>query len=927
MSRVTAIVVLLVAFGVAEAETVRLKATADVWVSAFPKEEGFSAGKYEAFKLKSIQELAAIRFDAAPAAGREVLAARLLLRPTGENMLRYVRVSTVNADWVEGANAERLSAGDGASFNHADNATKRPWAWTGSQMCDVIMTAGNSLATWSQRKRLADGWVSVALTPELIHALVAGDSDGLAVMDGGTPKFLNNFVHSVQSKSPPYIEVDLGGKIAAAPAPPKAKAAPDPAAAHMTTGAIAITIAEAKGVFCWRLRLGGKPVPRWRVKHPVAKGPTTFTLDELEPGRTYKLEIVAVSPGGAASKPTALTVAASPALARPPVLGKLTAPAVAFEPAKPTGKLRVWACPPLVKISPTTGKTMHDDVGGEVDYRACNAVWRGGRVVLSGARGEYVSYQLVIENLSDSPVRGITVRPGPLASAARTAIGGDVEVYRNWYAKNKSGKWQPAYCVPLKAGAGLTIPDPQRLLAGQSSQTVYVELYIPKDARPGRYRGAVAVGAAGEIARLPVTLEVADFALPDELCFWPQLNTYSLPMDTAADFYRLAQRHRSVMFYRNWRPKLKGSGKDIEVVWDEYDRRVGPLLTGSAFKSCRRAGVPVEAISLPYFDSWPTPLTKRTYNYPGYWPGKGDKTDGLIAHYLTAPYIADALSADYKAAFTAVQRQFVEHFKAKGYDRTEMQCLFVGKNTHRTNYGVNMWWTTDEPYHWDDWLALRFFGRLWAAGRRPGEQKQWVFRGDVSRPQWQGAMLNGAVDVVHFGTGASTAPAMIRRCRALAAETPLAWRTYGSANADNASNLGSVVWILTAWLNGSKAALPWQAMGNDKALDTNDSAVGGNALVAPGKRFGLACVADIRLKAFRDAEQIVEYLNLVERRYKLTREQTRAMVAAALNLKSTIAAGAAADNADALRFGQLKAWQLAELRRALAALIVKKPGN
>jgi hypothetical protein len=253
-----------------------------------------------------------------------------------------------------------------------------------------------------------------------------------------------------------------------------------------------------------------------------------------------------------------------------------------------------------------------------------------------------------------------------------------------------------------------------------------------------------------------------------------------------------------------------------------------------------------------------------------------------------------------------------------------MQAVFVSKNTHRIKYGINMWWTTDEPYHWDDWLALQWYGRLWASGRRGGEAKQWVCRADVSRPQWQGRVLDGAVDTVYFGTGAFTSAPMRRRCRTLARQAPLELRVYGSANRDDASNLGSAAWILDAYLNGASAALPWQTLGDDKALDAGDPAGGGNALLVPGDRFGVPVVADMRLKAFRDAEQIVEYLKIVSDRYGLSRRQLRAMVQRAMPMRAGTRAGAAADNADALTFGRLKAWQLVGLRRALAQLILSR---
>ena len=112
-----------------------------------------------------------------------------------------------------------------------------------------------------------------------------------------------------------------------------------------------------------------------------------------------------------------------------------------------------------------------------------------------------------------------------------------------------------------------------------------------------------------------------------------------------------------------------------------------------------------------------------------------------------------------------MQRQFIEHFKEKGYNRTEMQCFYGGKNTHRIDWGVNMWWTTDEPYHWDDWLALQFFCRLWAQGRGAADPRLWAARGDISRPNWQGRVLAGVLDCVYIGGFSS--PGNYTRCRIL----------------------------------------------------------------------------------------------------------------------------------------------------------------
>ena len=924
---VLALVLAAAGQGAALGETVRLKATADIWVSdAVAKERNTSSGKCSRLKLKTIQEMSAIRLDASPAKGREVLEATLFLRRAGRDQLRYIRVSTVNGDWVEGNGTRPYGPADGATFLFADGRTKKPWAWPGSQFCDVILGSGHSITAWAECRKLPNGWVSLPLPPAFVRAMVCGDTDGLAIQDGGDLEYFNNFLHSVQSRgSEPYIEVELGRPLTAVPALPTVHARPAHERPLPDARVLRVSIEEAKDVFCWRLTLDGRPVERWRVAHPAPKGATVFYLEDLPLAVKYTLQVTAVSPGGAASPTMTVHVHSRAEAPPPPTLRKLAPPELGKERLEPGGRFRVWACPPLVKINPGTGQAMFGEMGDDVDYRQGNAVWDSRRIRLFGARGETVSYQLVVTNLRGKSLANITVMPEGFTGPAGSVLPKSrTELFRNWPARNKDGKWQPAYCVPLAAGAAFSIPDPLRKLPGETTQSVTVEVTIPKGAPPGRYTGTVSVRAEGVGSGIPVLLDVLDFVLPDRLSFWPELNAYRIPKNAHA-CWRLAHEHRCVANYWKLEPDLRGSGKGIQVVWDRYDRDVGPLLSGDAFKTCKRAGQPVEVMYLPFEDSWPTPLTKQTYNYQGHWPKRGDDRKWLIQHYRTAPFIGDALSRDYKAAFLAVQRQFIEHFKAKGWSRTEMQCFYGGKNTHRIQYGSNMWWTTDEPYHWADWLALQFFCKLWTQGRGAADPRRWAARADISRPQWQGQTLDGIVDTVYFGTGSFSSPAMYRRCRTLARQAPLDLRSYGSANRDNESNTGSVVWCLNAWLHGARAVLPWQTLGSDKALDVNDAgAGGGNALIVPGDRFGVPVVADLRLKALRDGQQLVEYLVELGKRRKLSRAQLRRMVSGTIRLETGARAGTGLDNADALQFGALEAWQIAGLRRALADLIVSK---
>ena len=911
-ARVAFALLLVLLSAVASAEVVRLPATADIWLSdANDAERSTSAGKHERIKLKTIQEMAAIRFDATPAAGREIHRATLHLRRVGDDMLRYIRISTVNQNWAEGNATDAYSPADGATYQFADAATPTPWAWQGSQFCDVIMGAGNSWAQWAERREEADGWVSVQIAADMVYAMVAGDTDGIAIMDGGNPTFANNFLHSVQSgASAPYIEVELGGALPVEIGAPTLAVEPAPDAARMGSGALRVTLSDAPDALAWRVWVDGERVQRWRIPHPRRGETTAFTLDALAPQAAHTVEAAAVGASGRVSTRVAASATASAGLATAS-LDAPRSPGPAAPTPEPTAPASVWVLPPLRKLSP----------GRPPDA----ASTRGSSARIFGARGEYVSLQIAV---TADPVRTLTATAAPLAHEDGSEIATtDVELYRTWYARDGDGEWQTAYCVPAASGETTQFPAPRRDPGLGRVEALYVDIYVPKDAAAGVHRGAISVRVnEADAVDVPIEVDVYDFELPDRLTFWPELNAYRIPRDAdPMEYYRLAQAHRAVLNCWRWAPRLDGSGADIVVDWAEYDRDVGPLLTGEAFADSRRGPVPVEVMYLPFEDSWPTPLTEETYAYHGYWPGRGEDRQHLVDHYQTAPYIADALSNDYVSAFLSVQQQFFAHFEEKGYASTEMQCFYGGKNTHRIDYGSNIWWTTDEPYHWDDWLALQFFCALWTGGRGDVDATMWPARADISRPQWQAGVLDGLVDTVYYGAGAFRSEANYRRVATLARDTGLKPMVYGSVNRDTESNTRTVAWMLNAWLNGANGVLPWQTLGNDAALDEGDDAIGGGAaLLAPGARFGVPVVADIRLKALRDGQQLIEYMAIVADAEELTREQMKDMVQSSLDVRATTASETV-DDADGTRGAALPHADIQLLRRALAERITSRP--
>lgn len=882
--------------------------------AADEKEMNSSGGKVDRFKLKSIQEMAAIRFDPSPILGREIISARLFLHTIQpDNQLRYIRLSTINQDWVEGNSRRPYGGGDGSTYNDADHADRKPWAWPGSQFCDVTFSSGHSLSGWAERRKEADGWISVEVDPSLVVAMAVGDTDGLAVMEGGTWDLFNNSVHSRESgRYAPYLTVEVGGSIHVVPKTPLVEADPDPGHANLQSGAVRLRIRNDPAVFCWRIRVNDSELDRWQIPHPRQGVWTEFSIPELPPSVPTDIEVMAVSSSGHTSAPAKVRTEAGPALNTNMNLGRIQPPVLEGKPMSPEGSMRVWALPSLIKLSPLSPKPLHPDMGwDDAPPREANAVWAGQGVHLFGIRGEYAGFQLCVEAIQDE-VKEIRILPGALRGAHGEVIEpSEIELYKNWYARTKQGDWQPAYAVPLKAGDSFAIPDPLRGIREQKNQTFSLDVYIPKDAETGTYRGTIEVSARGSQSdHIPIQLDVHAAHMPDELAFWPEMNAYHIPSHVH-DYYRLAHQHRCVANFFAFRPEIRGAGDEMEIDWKAYDELAGPLLSGEAFAESRRAGYPVECMYLPYKDSWPTPLSKKTYDYDGYWPGKGESQRHLTDHYLTSPYIGDALSHEYKAGFLAVQRQFIEHFKEKGWDRTEVQCFFGGKKTHRTDFGSNMWWTTDEPYHWGDWLALQFFTGFWSQGRdRLGAPEPlWAARADISRPQWQGRVLSGLVNTVYYGRFNNERT--YRRCEILKEETGIRVRAYGSANAHDRSNTETVALVLNAWLNGADGFLPWWTIGTEQSLDQQEGCLG-NALFVPGDRFGLPVVGDLRLKAFRKGEQLVEYLVLLGKKYSLNRRQLKHMVVKALGPEQ-----------DTVNIGPLRMWQIEGLRAEIVRLLEK----
>lgn len=226
--------------------------------------------------------------------------------------------------------------------------------------------------------------------------------------------------------------------------------------------------------------------------------------------------------------------------------------------------------------------------------------WSVGSLVrpieLEGARGETVAFQLVLASREGLPK--ISVEVGHLLGQGARIPREQIAVFLESYIDCPA---VPREVVSLGPGEypDPLIPLPSTVsLAPGRNQPLWIDVEIPRQARPGRYAGGIRVlgGPSGAID-VPLSLTVYPFELPasPSLTAWVPLYAGLLAdgeqaSETDRDllwaYYRMAHAHRFVTQVAEEEPQLRWepeTGRLLQADWKEYDARNGPALDGSLF--------------------------------------------------------------------------------------------------------------------------------------------------------------------------------------------------------------------------------------------------------------------------------------------------------------------------------------------------------
>jgi len=949
------------------AETIQCPDKADVWLSSATSEErDTNGGKSPRIKLKFYQEFGLLDFDVSALKGKKIESAALRVAFEGGvrfggargTDLRWFTLSTVSSPWVEGlgANYTKDEQGHGATFNEASYKT-RPWTVPGSKAWDVILGNGKTLRSDVDAGNPQDGWFTIPVDKRLVQALVAGSSHGLLLMDGSTGPDRNSFIHSREGKKAPQLVVTVAGKPdgdrqpiskqpvslgrlpagGVSPRPPSnITIKPSAPEASLTEGAALVSLTVPEGAFAYLIKVEGKELPRWQIPFAQkAASSQAFLLEHLPPDAEFKLEIAAVDTEGNVSTFASASGKSSPKITVP-LLAKADGdrqpiskqPEIGVSP-RPQDKLKVWAYPEICKLDPLSGKVILEK--GLENAASRNSVWDAATATIriTAARGEIAGFQLALvagdggdrQPISKQPEIGVSPRLD-----VKVSVGGlngiATRAWRTWFVKIKD-TWQADYAIPLKET--LSIPAADNKIDAQKAASVAVDLIIPADAKAGEQNGTVNVSTGGAEVQLKLRLKVCGTVIPPDIHFNPELNAYGGPGEAGSalwfDSHRLAHYHRCLINRVNHSHNGRThedlaplAGPDGHVTdWTRYDKNVGPLLDGSAFKDNPRSGVPVAVLYLPQNESWPLPMLG---NYDPGAPLEGANWKPL--HDIQAKPPAQAFNQAYQNAFVTSMSDFVKHAEEKGWTRTMLEAFHNNKYQYNKDKMRGTAWTMDEPATYLDWQALLFYSRLDHKAFATAKTTHFVFRGDISRPMWQGSCFDGFMEMLVAGGDLFSMPALIKDMKR---RNQMTVYVYGAANSQDRANHETAAWCLKGYVHECDGALPWQSLGGDEAFDQGDKPGNGNALIVEGsRRFGVNAIASFRVHAFRVGAQLAELLRLLEQKKGWGRAHSGALVSQFIPLGAEFRQ-AFADDAAAVKFGELNGDKFVQLKEAILKLL------
>ena len=877
----------------------------------------YSYGSSSIIRIKGYDDPSALKWNLSAYEGQVIEEAELHVCLYSTSTVLALVASTINTDWDEGFSGSQVY---GSPCWRWREYPATEWTYVGSDFSTATFGNFGTLVNYGYKhndtfKQYVDGsntWIAMKLDPALVHAMVL-DNYGITITDprwgseNGNPSiYSNNQNSSVQPRL--YLTV-----AATADTTATGDVADLVAEAGEWNGEVALSFDAPSDpddgkAFGYDVRYStgvdfasATKAERWRIPRPGDAGTTDqLLIENLAPGLTYNFWVQAYDKVGNTGTAVMTSLALPAALATPAMEDG------AFPTPNPLGKsilgvpsvLNYWACSELAKVNPATGNRMEDGYTGTSghDYKKANPVWDSGTntVTLRPARNEVIGVQVIVQRLLSS-LTGVSLAVSDLAGPAGAVISSadNVDLYKLHYLGGTTKYPDPA--IPLEPPFATTLAMPSSNNTIGTYQSIWCDLYVPRDATPGNYTGTLTLDC-DQLAS-PVTIDVAvvvpSVVIPDEPSFLLDLNGYGNKWSSTASRYQIFQlchKHRMVPntlpygWSGNWTsdraPVLTGSGPTRQVSsWTTFAATYGPLFDGSAFSPTDPTypyhgpgeNTPIADFYTTGHECWPVTITDTTYGYDAipsggmghaYWNNLFDAGGASRqTFWRESPDVMEAFPVGYATGTKNVWQEFAQYAQDHNWG-TAFQFYMNHKGTYDP---TNALWALEEHIVADDFRANAYFMDLckegWESANAPDTVFHW--RIDTST-RWQqnwGQMAN-ICNLRAQGDGRSWDYRQHRYRLYTNQQEEIRW-WYGGGVAQSSTAKSQNAMLLEHWSHGYDGGLPyWDSYHtNWTGLDTLAVLMeGGNV---PGHGTFDGRIGTVRMKNLRHGQQLCELLNLV----------------------------------------------------------------
>lgn len=907
-----------------KAGDIKLVCIADTSIASFSKggdytakdnEQGSCAGLSDRLKIKKYENQPVLKFDFSKVpTGATITEAFLEINMLDDKPLNHVGICTLHIDWNEG---EGKWDDDGIpDLNHTGACYVGPKGvktrWKNSADGDffhVTSGMGGNATTVSKATHLGNGkWKIPVSTAVVMAAIENGQTfvitDETGIFDGNLS---NGFMCSrhVKDKEPTLNVVWQKDRDGKAPAfKDKANILGGPYA-----GSLVIRFPDAgddglEGVALgYRLFVDGKEIPRYMVPRPH-RSIKSILLKDLPVDKEVEVKIVAYDEANNVAEQVAKVKTTN------------TFSGIFSEPLKASSlKLDAPITNKTFSLKLTDGETLLDPISGKISPKQVRSLSKSNipveKTLFPAVRGEILGAQCQINlALGITELKEIEIIASSLKGEKGEIPASNIEIHREHFVLMKD-TWIADILPLAKQGEKFAIPS-QTNLTGQTSFVAYLDIIVPNNTMPGVYTGSIKVQAGTDSATTYFAVEVRDITLPDELSFTVEMNAYGHDDNVKIfhETYRLCHKHRlsyNPLGYGHTRPgslctpKLNNAEKaeDLKITdWSLYDQFFGPILSGEIAKDLPRKGVPATHLYLPFHDGWPYSLQKSVPNlFEGRVAPGGPKADKAqkekylkwVNHLaLNDPMIGEQFNQEWRKALEVVGKQYSEHFKEKGWTKTEMQIF----NNHKYYFpnGSQSLWTMDEPQYGRDFRALNYMYHMQDKVLSNVGMKT-SMRTDVSRPEHMGDKMDETRSYdktpgCYVVSSAINSEKSLLEDMLATSKTSLWW--YGGGSGAETDPCAVIALFNARWCLGASGGMPVYMVegGSNKWTDTDSLRV-----IRYDEQTKLP-VASFRMKAYRRGQQDIELLNLLAKKNGFNRQHINKLLEGEYSLKQvTISTG------------------------------------